>query len=416
LSEGFLKLIHLPEAVARLLGALPEREPEAEEIDPAAALGRVLAADLFAPEDLPGFERSTMDGYAVRAADTYGASEALPAYLELVGEVPMGAPAGVEVGPGQVVAISTGGVLPDTADAVIMVENTELSGNMVEVVKGVAPGDNTVKPDEDVARGAFLFGKGQVLGPAQIGALVGLGITIVEVNKRPLVAILATGDELVTAGETPGPGQVRDINTAALSAAVMQEGCEVRACGIVSDDFELLLAASREALAGSDALIISGGSSAGMRDLTVDILGALGEPGVLAHGLYLKPGKPTLIAVCGGKPVLGLPGNPASALAVFREVVVPLLEHLKGEAPGPSHGVARTVDAIMERSVSSATGRLELVPVSLKVEGDALIASPVLGKASLIGTLARAHGQVRVPEGKEGLEQGERVTVELLLE
>jgi len=253
-----------------------------------------------------------------------------------------------------------------------------------------------------------------VLGPAQIGALVGLGIEGVEVFARPVVAILATGDELVAPGVTPAPGQVRDINTAALRAAVTRAGCEAHAYGIVEDDFERLLAVSREALAGCDALIISGGSSAGMRDLTVDILAELGRPGVLAHGIYLKPGKPTLIAVCGGKPVLGLPGNPASALAVFREIVVPLLERLKGEAPGPSSGVARLVEAVMERSVSSATGRLELVPVSLKVEGDALVASPVLGKASLIGTLARARGQVRVPEGKEGLEQGERVTVELL--
>ncbi len=414
MAEGFLELIHLPEAVALLLGSLPELERTVERLEPSEALGRVLARDLLSPEDLPGFERSTMDGYAVRASDTFGASESLPAYLELVGEVPMGAAPDLAVGPGQAAGISTGGVLPGGADAVVMVENTELSGGTVEVVKGVAPGDNIVRPDEDIARGAFLFGRGQVLGPAQIGALVGLGIESVEVFERPVVAIISTGDELVASDETPAPGQVRDINTAALRAAVRQAGCEARAYGIVADDFERLLAVSREALAGCDALIISGGSSAGMRDLTVDILAELGRPGVLAHGIYLKPGKPTLIAVCGGKPVLGLPGNPASALAVFREIVVPLLERLKGEAPGPSSGVARLVEAVMERSVSSATGRLELVPVSLKVEGDALVASPVLGKASLIGTLARARGQVRVPEGKEGLEQGERVTVELL--
>ena len=414
MPDSFLELMHLPEAVAVLLESLGNMDPAVEEVGLAEALGRVLAGDIFAPEDLPGFERSSMDGYAVRASDTFGASEGLPAYLELTGEVPMGAPAEIAVGPGQAVRISTGGVLPEGADAVVMVENTELSGATVEVVKGAAPGDNTVRPDEDVARGSLLSGKGQVLGPAQIGALAGLGIQNVRVFKRPLVAILATGDELVPTEKRPGPGQVRDVNTAALCASVVQAGCEARAYGIVEDDFDTLLATSRAALRECDALIISGGSSAGVRDLTVDVLRELGEPGVLAHGIYLKPGKPTLIAVCNGKPVLGFPGNPASALAVFREVMVPVLKRLGGEEPGPTSIVPRVVEAVIERSVSSATGRLELVPVSLRLENGALMATPVLGKSSLIGTLARARGQVRIPEGSEGLEAGERVIVELL--
>jgi molybdopterin molybdotransferase len=414
MSSNFLELISLPEAVALLLGALPDQERAVEEIESIAALGRVLAEAIISPEDLPGFERSSMDGYAVRACDTFGAGEGLPAYLELVGEVPMGAPADAEVGPGQAVRISTGGVLPQGADAVVMVENTELSRNTVEVVKGVAPGDNTVRPDEDIARGARLFGGGEVVGPAQIGALAGLGITSIQVYKRPVVAILATGDELVSPERKPGAGQVRDINTAALQAAVVQAGCEAYAYGIVEDNFERLLAASGDALEECDALIISGGSSVGVRDMTVDILGELGEPGLLAHGICLKPGKPTLIAVCDGKPVLGLPGNPASALTVFREVMLPLLEHLKGEAPSPESRVHRTVEAVMERSISSATGRLELVPVSLRLEDSQLIASPVMGKSNLIGTLARARGQVRISEGSEGVQRGERVIVELM--
>jgi molybdopterin molybdotransferase len=414
LTDSFLELMHLPEAVGVLLGSLGETDPRVEEVSSERALDRVLARDLTAPEDLPGFQRSTMDGYAVRASDTFGASEGLPAYLEVAGEVPMGAPAEITVGAGQAARISTGGVLPVGADAVVMVENTELSGATVEVVKGVAPGDNTVQPDEDVAKGTILFSRGQVLGPAQIGALAGLGINDVSVFIRPLVAILATGDELVPSDEKPGPGQVRDINTAALSAAVIQAGGRVRACGIAGDDFDTLLEASRAALRDCDVLLISGGSSAGVRDLTVDVLRELGKPGVLAHGIYLKPGKPTLIAVCDGKPVLGLPGNPASALAVFREVVLPLLKSLGGEGPGPTSMVPRVVEAVIERSVSSAAGRLELVPVSLRMDNDRLIAAPVLGKSSLIGTLARADGQVRIPEGSEGLEAGQTVTVELL--
>ncbi len=413
LAENFLKLKSLPEAVEELLGALPEPRPGEETVPADRALGRVLSGDVEAPEDLPGFARSSMDGYAVRASDTFGAGEGLPAYLDLVGEVPMGSAAGLEVVPGQAARISTGGILPGGADAVVMVENTELSGGTIEVVKGVAPGENVVGPDEDVSRGSTLFTAGQELGPAQLGALAGLGIQEVRVFALPVVGIVSTGDELVPPGSKPGPGQVRDVNSPALAAAVEQAGCLARNYGIVGDDLEALLAAAREALASCDALVISGGSSAGVRDVTVDVLDALGEPGVLAHGLYLKPGKPTLIAVCGGKPAIGLPGNPASALAVFREVMLPLLGHLRGLVPGPWSRAPRVVEARLDRSVSSATGRLELVPVSLRTEGMALVASPVLGRSSLIGTLARAHGQVRIPEGSEGIEQGETVTVEL---
>ena len=413
MAEDFLKLKSLPEAVEALLEALPERAPDEESVATADAPGRVLASDVTAPEDLPGFTRSTMDGYAVRAPDTFGAGEGLPAYLELIGEVPMGAAAGLEIGVGQVARISTGGILPGGADAVVMVENTELSGGTIEVVKGVAPGENVVGPDEDVARGSVLFTAGQVLGPAQLGALAGLGILEAPVFALPVVGIISTGDELVAPDVNPGPGQVRDINSVALAAEVKRAGCEARTYGIVGDSLDGLLAASRAALGECDTLAISGGSSAGVRDVTIDVLGALGEPGVLAHGLYLKPGKPTLIAVCDGKPVLGLPGNPASALAVFREVMLPLLRHLRGEAPGPGYGAPRVVEAFIDRSVASATGRLELVPVALRAEGGRLVASPVPGKSSLIGTLARARGQVRVPEGSEGLEQGQTVIVEL---
>ncbi len=414
MADDFLRLIHLPQAVELLLGSLPDVDDEVETVSSEEAHGRVLARDLVAPEDLPGFERSTMDGYAVRAADTFGAGEGLPAYLEVVGEVLMGRPADMRVVRGQAVRISTGGVMPAGADAVVMVENTELSGNTVELVKGVAPGDNVLRPDEDVARGSLLFEKGLVLGPPQIGALAGLGIDRVDVFRIPVVGVISTGDEIVPPGQVPGPGQVRDVNSAALVAAVRQAGCEARAYGITGDDFDRLLTTSAQALSDCDAVIISGGSSAGVRDMTAGVLAAMGRPGVLAHGIYLKPGKPTLIAVCDGKPALGFPGNPASALAVFRELMVPLLRKLKGEAPGPGTGVPRKVEALMDRSVSSAAGRLELVPVSLHLEGDGLIASPILGKSNLIGTLARARGQVRVPIGVEGLEQGQSVDVELL--
>jgi len=413
LAEVFLKLLHLEEAVEKLIGALSDREPFIEELNAVDALGRVAARDIVAPEDLPGFERSSMDGFAVRASDTSGAGEGQPAYLELTGEVPMGAPSPLKVEPGKTLRISTGGVLPDDADAVVMVENTELSGTTVEVVKGVAPGENIVRPDDDIAKGAILLEKGKTLGPAHVGALVGLGITKLSVFVLPVVGIISTGDELVPPDDRPGPGRVRDVNSAALAAAVAQAGCVSRTYGIIEDDYRRLLEVSRRALSGCDALIISGGSSAGVRDVTVDVIRELGEPGLLAHGIYLKPGKPTLIAVCEGKPVLGFPGNPASALAVFREVFMPVLRTLRGEAPDTAKP-ARLVEAVLGRSVASDPGRLDLVPVTLSEQEGGLVAVPVAGKSNLIGTLARAQGQVRIPEGSEGLERGERVIVELL--
>lgn len=384
-----------------------------EEMDTAAAEGRVVASDILAPEDLPGFDRSRMDGYAVRAADTFGASEGLPGYLKLAGEVLMGRPANVDVGTGQAVRISTGGVIPQGADSVVMVENTELSGDTVEITKPVAPGENVVLKDEDVAEGSVVLPQGTVLTPARMGALAGLGLTRVTVRARPVVGIVSTGDEIVPPEQVPGPGQVRDINSIELSAACREAGCEPRAFGIISDDFDKLMRASQSAIHVCDVLLISGGSSAGVRDMTVDILEALGDPGVLAHGLYFKPGKPTLIAVSDGKPAIGLPGNPASALAVFDEVLKPVLVKLRGELPGPGAGVPRTVQAVIDRSVSSSPGRMELVPVALSESGEGLAASPVLGKANLIGTLIRADGHVRLPEGSEGVEQGQQVIVEL---
>ena len=413
MPEGFLKLVHLEEAVGTLLAALSSREPPVEEVDAAEALGRVAAEDVRSPEDLPGFERSSMDGFAVRASDTFGAGEGQPAYLELAGEVPMGAPGTTKAGPGQTLRISTGGVLPEGADAVVMVENTEVSGCTVEVVRGVAPGENIIRRADDIAKGALLLQRGQVIGPPQIGALAGLGITKISVFALPVVGIISTGDELVPQDEKPGPGQVRDVNSAALASAVEQAGGISKVYGIIEDDYERLLEVSSRALSECGALIISGGSSAGVRDVTVDVIRELGNPGLIAHGIYLKPGKPTLIAVCEGKPVLGFPGNPASALAVFREVFLPVLRRLRGEAPDKV-GASRVVEAVLGRSVASDAGRLDLVPVTLEEREGELVATPVAGKSNLIGTLARARGQVRIPEGSEGLEQGARVIVELL--
>jgi molybdopterin molybdotransferase len=414
MTEEFLELVHVDRAVDMLVAGLDGEPVSTEEIEATAAVGRIIGSDVVAGDDVPGFARSEMDGFAVRASDTFGATDGLPAYLALSGEVPMGAATDLEVKAGAALRISTGGVMPEGADAVVMVENTEVEGQTIEVVKGVAAGENVIRADEDIPAGTVVLAKGEVVGPAQVGALAALGIGTVGVFRKPVVGIISTGNELVGVEEDPKPGQVRDVNSSALKAAAESIGCEATIHGIVRDEPDMLLGAARSAIKDSDVVIISGGSSMGVRDVTEEVLRGLGSPGVLAHGIYLKPGKPTLLAVCDGKPVMGLPGNPASALVVFREVLAPVLSFLKGEERALLRPPPRTVEAVIGRSVASATGRLDLVPVRLEAGQDGLVAVPVMGRANLIGTLAKARGQVRIPEGSEGLEQGRRVTVELL--
>lgn len=414
MTEDFLKLIHLNEAVDALGNKLGGRTPSKEKIDTDDSLGRVAAINITAPSDMPGFERSAMDGFAVRASDTFGASESLPAYLEITGEILMGRPASLEVGQGTAARIPTGGMMPEGADAVVMVEHTDVDGGTVEIAKGVAPGENVILKNEDVPEGAVVVRQGTVMTPPLIGALIGLGITEINVFVLPAVGVISTGDEVIPPDDEPAPGQVRDINSFMLKAAIRRAGCTPMLYGIIKDDFDSLMPVSRRALGECDCLLISGGSSMGTRDITVDVLDKLGEPGLLAHGLYLKPGKPTLVAYCGETPVFGLPGNPGSALAVFDELVRPVLALLRGEDRGGLPGGAISIEAVLTASISSATGRMELVPVSLKRANEKVSATPIFGKSNLIGTLARAQGYIRIPEGTEGIEAGSTVNIELV--
>lgn len=414
MSEKFLKLIHLNEAVGTLRELMTDLTVPSETVEISKSLGRVAADDIKAPADMPGFERSAMDGFAVKASDTFGAGESLPAYLNITGEIKMGKPAELQIKEGETLKISTGGMMPPGADAVVMVENTEVDGNTVEIFKGVAPGENVILKDEDISRGSVLVFKGTTIIPPLIGALTGLGINTIAVFGMPTVGIISTGDEVIPPDWEPSPGQVRDINTYLLQAAVEKAGCVPKSYGITEDEFETLFDTAQRALDECDCLLISGGSSMGTRDVTMEVLEKLGRPGLLAHGLYLKPGKPTLVAYCRERPVFGLPGNPGSALSVFNELVLPILELLRGRISTGIPRGARVVEAVLELSVSSATGRMELAPVSLRVENDTIIARPIFGKSNLIGTLARAQGNVRIPEGTEGLEAGVNITVELM--
>jgi molybdopterin molybdotransferase len=406
----FLRLQTPSEALARLLEALPhDASPGGEDMPTQDALGRVLANDVRAPHALPPFPRSSVDGYAVRAADTFGASASLPAYVSLAGEVLMGTRTTLNVQRGQAALVHTGGMIPSGADAVVMVEDTQVARpGEIEILKPAAPGQNVLLLGEDVQPGETVLQRGVRLRAQEIGGLMALGLTRVGVIRRPRVAILSTGDEVVAPDADPLPGQVRDVNTYTLSALVTQAGGEPVLYGILPDQRNALETAARDAYASCDVVLITAGSSVSTRDITSEIIATLGSPGVLAHGVALKPGKPTILAVCGGKPVIGLPGNPVSALVVAGLFVTPLLHRLLGvQAPRLTPRVA----ARLTTNIPSEAGREDYVPVRVSGEEGAFVAEPVFGKSNLIFTLVRADGLVRVPPEANGLPAGAQVEV-----
>jgi len=406
----FLSLVTPEEALRRLNTHL--RTLVGVELVPVVdALGRTIAGEVRSPEDLPAFARSTMDGYAVRASDTYGASEGLPAYLHVVGEMPMGKRASLTVRKGEAVKVHTGGALADGADAVVMVENTQPAGaDTIEVSRPLAPGENILNVGDDIKQGNLLFASGRVLGPQDIGAMTALGITRASVFARPRVAIISAGDEVIPPEATPLPGQVRDINTYTLSGLVRQAGGEPMPRGIIRDDAAALEAAARQALAEAEVVVISSGSSVSTRDMTAGVISSLGQPGVLVHGVSLRPGKPTILAVVDAKPVFGLPGNPVSAMVVFDLFVRPTIYRVGGCPQPPLRPV---VTARLARNIASTTGREDYVPVALEVKDGEYLATPIFGESNLITRLVRADGLAKIPLDKHGLTAGEMVSVRL---
>ena len=385
---------------------------EPEMVPTHAALGRVTTAEIVSPEDLPAFPRSTMDGYSVRAADTFGATESLPAYLELAGEVPMGHPPEIQVRVGLAARAFTGGMLAEGADAVVMEEHTQRAAETtIEVLHPVAPGENVLMVGEDIRAGDTVLPSGHLIRPQDIGGLTALGIMSIQVARRPRVAIVSTGDEIVAPDDIPGPGRIRDINTYTISALVEKHGGIPISVGLAKDDYEEQRDAAARGLAQGDILIFSAGSSISSRDLTASVMDSLGSPGVLAHGISLKPGKPTIVALLDGKPAFGLPGNPVSAMVVFDLLVRPTLNLLCGlePPPGPITAMAR-----LTRDVASSAGREDHVQVRLDSTRDGgRTAEPVFGKSNLIYSLVRADGTIRIPADKAGLYAGEEVEVRL---
>jgi molybdopterin molybdotransferase len=399
-----------PQALDILLRHLPQRV-EAERIQTSDALDRVLAEDVSSPADLPTFRRSTMDGFAVRAGDTFGATEGLPAYLEVVDEVLMGHAPTRALSTGECARIATGGMLPDGADAVVMVEQTqEVGPTTIEALRPVAPGENVVQIGEDVRTGDAILTRGHSLRPQDLGGLVALGVTSVRVARRLRVGIVSGGDELVAPEQAPGPAQIRDINSYTLAALIRRDGHLPCLAGVVPDDHDALEQAARTALQANDVVILSAGSSVSARDMTADVVDSLGKPGVLVHGVSLKPGKPTILAVCSEKAVFGLPGNPVSCMVTYDLFVSPTLAHLSGAVRPPR----RTVTARLARNIASATGREDYVQVRLeRAQDGSLEAVPIFGKSNLIFTLIRADGMLKVPLDAGGLPAGTIVEVVL---
>lgn len=381
-----------------------------EMLQTIAIINRVLTTPLQSPMDLPSFKRSTMDGYAVKAADTFGATDTLPSYLQVIGQVHMGEVPSLTIQSGETVEIHTGAMIPDGADAVVMIERTQFVGtDALEVLAAVAPGENIVQLGEDIEKGSEALPAGHRIRPQDIGGLLAVGIQEVEVIQRPRIAIISCGDELVEASQTPQLGQIRDINAHMLLALCQEIGAEAVHLGIARDTHASMASLAQTGLAEYDMLILSAGSSVSTRDLTYDVVSELGKPGILQHGLAVKPGKPTIVAACDGKPVIGLPGNPVSAMLVARQVVIPIIRYLLGESQKP----LATVTATLIQNIASTSGREDSIPVRLHKTDTGYDAEPIWGKSNLIYTLLKADGLIHVPLNTSGYSSGTTVEVTL---
>jgi len=375
---------------------------------------RILAKDIVATENIPAFRRSTMDGYAVHSSSTYGASESNPALLFIKETIDMGKIPNHPIGTQDVSKIATGGMLPEGADSVVMVEYTDtIDEQTIEVYKSVAPLQNVIDVGEDISINSIQRKKGQIIRPQDLGAAAALGIQKLCVYERPVVGIISTGDEIVPISQKPVTGQIRDINQYSLSGQIIQNGGCPEFIDNVPDNFDALFAACKKAISTCHMLLISGGSSVGIRDYTIDVIQKLDRAEIIAHGVSIQPGKPTILARIDNIPVWGLPGHVTSAMIVFHILVRPFLRKLAGEINQPFYSNT-TVRARLARNVASGQGREEYVRVRLAQSEGAIDAIPVQGQSGLIRTMVQADGLIMIPENSEGLEQGTNVDVMLL--
>jgi molybdopterin molybdotransferase len=407
----FLKLTPIEQALDTLLSQL-DVSVKSEQVLAANALGRVTTSAICSPIPMPPFPRSTVDGYAVRASDTFGASDSLPVYLRLAGEIRMGTAPTFDINPGEAGLIHTGGMLPASCDAVVMIEYTQEVGvDTVEILRAVAVAENIIKVGEDVQLDEEVIPAGRRIRPAEIGGLAALGIVELDVAKKPVVGIISSGDEVVPPDEKLLPGQVRDINSYSLSSLLEQVGAIPKRYGIIPDQAEQLEKISSQALKECDVVVITAGSSASARDLTSRVINKLGSPGVLVHGVAIKPGKPTILAICNHKVVIGLPGNPVSALVIAGMFVIPVVESLLGLKKTGSHSL---LPAKLSTNVPSQAGREDWVAGRFSLGSTGYQVEPIFSKSNLIFSLVRANCLIKVPADATGLSAGDLVEVRLL--
>lgn len=414
--KPFFRVVTPAEARAALARVPPVGS---ETVPVEGSAGRVLAETLHVPEDQPSFHRAHMDGYAVRARDTFGASSSIPAYLKLAGAVEMGKAPKDALRRGCAMRIATGGMLPEGADSVVMIEYTEeVAGGQVEIQRAVSPWEHVIRIGEDIAAGAEVFPAGRRLRPRDVGALSGIGVTSVPVYARPRVALIGTGDEIVDPSVAPAPGQVRNVNQYSLHAMAKDAGADVLDLGVCPDDprtFERLL---HRGLAETDTVWVSGGSSVGTKDMTLDVIARVPRSEIVFHGISVAPGKPTILALVeregrGTVPILGLPGHPVSALVIGDVFGVPLLRSQGGEPAEIAFAPRNTARARLSRNIDSSPGREDYVRVRLRVEEAERVADPLPGKSGAVFSLVHADGYVVVDLNREGIEAGEEIEVVL---
>jgi molybdenum cofactor synthesis domain-containing protein len=408
----FRRLMSFDEAKNAIQQHIKPKPLGTEEIPLLEAHNRVLSQDVTSDLDIPPFNRSTVDGFAVKAEDTYGAEENTPAKLKVCGTVNVGEPPQINVAKGEAAEIVTGAPIPDGADASVMVENTQRNGAELLVYRAVTKSENVMKKGSDIKKGETALKAGTVLDSSEIGVLAALGATKAKVYKVPVVAVLSTGGEVTEPGKKLPPGKIYDINAYSLSAAVVEAGGKPVYMGVVPDDKEQLRKALAHALASADAVITSGGVSVGPHDLTPKTVDSLGEPGLIVCGVAVKPGKPTTVGLVGRKPVFSMPGHPTSALLLFHLLVRPVIQGFAGR---PVREIA-VVKAVAGARMFSAKGRRTFVMVKLKkAESGGLVAEPVeTGASGAITTLAKAEGFVEVPADEQFIDAGEEVAVSLL--
>lgn len=406
-----LKVDTLEEARNKLLKAVAGKDPGTETVSFAESLGRIVAEDIEAVENVPGFTKSTVDGYAVKAANTQGVSESVPVFLDVVDEIRMGEAPEKMIRDGQASYVPTGGMLPEGADAVVMIEHTEkFDEKSIAVYDAVSDGRNVIREGEDIGRGSVFIKRGTRVRPQEVGVMASAGVSHVKVFRPWRISVISTGDELIGVNEELAAGKTRDINTHSLSASAAKYGFEVIGTSVLKDDRGLIKEAIKEAMAVSDVVLVSGGSSQGEKDYTADIMDELSDAGVFTHGIAIKPGKPTILAYDGasGTVLAGLPGHPAAAVMIFELLIGWLYRQLTDQRE------PRAITARVTENVAAAGGKATCLLLELRLESDgAYEAEPILGKSGLMTTLTRADGYAVIDTNSEGLKQGETVSVVL---